>query len=64
MYRVDGFLGFFKGNGITMVSQVPFSALEFYFYEVYKNNLFNDVSKEEYTLRHKMICGGLTGTTA
>ena len=36
----EGTLGFFKGNGLTVLKIAPFSAIEFYFYEVYKSNLF------------------------
>jgi hypothetical protein len=40
MYQLEGYKGFFKGNGITMAKIIPFSAIEFYFYEVYKSNLY------------------------
>ena len=40
MYKTEGFVGFFKGNGATVAKIAPFSAFEFYFYEVFKNNLY------------------------
>lgn len=40
MYKSEGFLGYFKGNGATVAKIAPFSALEFYFYEVFKTNLY------------------------
>jgi len=40
MYTTEGVMGFFKGNGVTVLKIAPFSAAEFYFYEVYKQNLF------------------------
>ena len=40
MYTTEGFRGFFKGNGATVAKIAPFSAFEFYFYEVFKGSLF------------------------
>jgi hypothetical protein len=40
MRQREGIIGFFKGNGMTVMKIAPFSAFEFYFYEVFKNNLF------------------------
>jgi len=51
-----------KGNGVNVLRIAPFSAFEFYFYELYKNNLMpadNPDSK-----LGKLMCGGLTGMTA
>lgn len=61
MYKHEGFYGFFKGNGVNVVRIAPFSAFEFYFYEVYKKQLFGG---ENLTAWQKLICGGLTGSTA
>jgi solute carrier family 25 (mitochondrial phosphate transporter), member 23/24/25/41 len=41
MYNKEGVKGLFRGNGVNIVIQAPFTALEFYFYEVFKNNLYN-----------------------
>jgi hypothetical protein len=40
MYKAEGFPGFFKGNGATIMKIAPFSAFEFYFYEIFKSRLF------------------------
>ena len=40
MYTLEGYLGFFKGNGATVLKIAPFSAAEFYFYEVFKTGLY------------------------
>ena len=40
----------------------PFSAFEFYFYEVFKNNLFGHKKQLGYV--DKLISGGLTGIVA
>lgn len=47
MYKLEGYLGFFKGNGATVLKIAPFSAAEFYFYEVYKNKLYPGKSRNE-----------------
>ena len=64
MYRMEGMAGFFKGNGMTVLKITPFSAAEFYFYEVFKNNLYPGKTKNELGYKAKLICGSLTGITA
>ena len=49
MFKTEGMLGYFKGNGATVLKIFPFSALEFYFYELFKNNLYAGKSKNELT---------------
>ena len=61
MWRNEGLYGFFKGNGVNIVRIAPFSAFEFFFYEVYKQNFFSGDSSGTSA---KLICGGLTGMTA
>ena len=56
--------GFFKGNGATVAKIAPFSAFEFYFYEVYKSNLYPGKERRDFTFSQKLICGGITGATA
>ena len=57
-------IGYFKGNGLTILKIAPFSAIEFYFYEVYKSNLFPGLEKHQLSYWQKLIAGGLTGVTA
>uniref|UniRef100_A0A7S3J4R6 Mitochondrial carrier protein n=1 Tax=Euplotes harpa TaxID=151035 RepID=A0A7S3J4R6_9SPIT len=62
MYRKEGIVGFYKGNGVNVFRASPCAALEFLFYEIYKsvlvdNSLANDV-------RGKFVCGALAGVTA
>ena len=40
MYRKEGVLSFFKGNGVNVVRIAPFSGFEFFFYEFYKGHIF------------------------
>jgi len=39
MWATEGIKGMFKGNGMAVLKNAPFAALEFYFYELFKNNL-------------------------
>ena len=61
MWKNEGVYGFFKGNGVNVVRIAPFSAFEFFFYDLYKNNLFSGDSAGNLA---KLCCGGLTGMTA
>lgn len=49
---------------MTVLKITPFSAAEFYFYEVYKNNLYPGKTKMQLGYKEKLICGSLTGVTA
>ena len=64
MYKLEGMVGFFKGNGATVAKIAPFSAFEFYFYEVFKTNLYPGVPKNKLSYMQKLYCGGLTGMAA
>ena len=64
MAKTEGMLGFFKGNGMTVLKITPFSAAEFYFYEVYKSNLYPGKEKHQLGYTPKLICGSITGVTA
>lgn len=56
--------GYFKGNGLTVIKIAPFSAFEFYFYEVFKSNLFPGKTKSQLNYLEKLVAGGLTGVAA
>lgn len=62
MWKEERLLGFFKGNGVNVIRSGPFSALEMYFYELYKHNIFKATDQLSFT--SKLFCGGLTGMTA
>jgi solute carrier family 25 phosphate transporter 23/24/25/41 len=49
---------------MTVLKIAPFSAIEFYAYEVYKQKLFPGKEKHQLTYFEKIIAGGLTGITA
>ena len=62
MWQVEGWRGFFKGNGVNIVKIAPFSAFEFYFYELFKHKLFPHSKGGD--VMSKLICGSLTGMVA
>ena len=65
MYSTEGMKGFFKGNGTNIVKIAPFSAFEFFFYELFKNALCPHVENRGHlTFKDKLMCGGLTGMVA
>jgi hypothetical protein len=64
MYQSEGYRGFFKGNGATVVKIAPFSAAEFYFYEFFKTNLYSGTPNNKLGFGQKLICGGFTGMVA
>jgi len=47
------------GNGANVVRVFPFTAFQFYFYELFKRVLFPKGEKNVYKM--KFICGGLSG---
>jgi solute carrier family 25 phosphate transporter 23/24/25/41 len=64
MYKSEGMAGYFKGNGATIMKIAPFSAFEFYFYEIFKGSLFPGRTKNQLGFGQKLVCGGLTGVVA
>lgn len=44
MWQKEGLYGFFKGNGVNVVRIAPFTAFEFFFYDLYKHTLFGGLA--------------------
>ena len=62
IYRHEGILGYYKGNGAMMVRVFPYAAIQFMCYEQYKKLLkpyFRDTSHG-----NKLVAGSFTGVTA
>ena len=64
MYQKEGVKGLFKGNMINCIGAAPFTALEFYLYEFFKNNLWPNIEYTDLTLKHKLACGATAGVCA
>ena len=46
MWMKEGYKSLLKGNGVNLLVQAPFTSFEFFFYEFYKNNLFQNIPRE------------------
>ena len=72
IYKNQGFLGLFKGNVPSLIRIFPFSAIEFYSMEFFKNIFFRTISEKDKDpmqinkekFKALMICGTLTGLCA
>ena len=62
IWRHEGFLGFYKGNGAQLVRIFPYAAIQFMAYEQYKKLLRPYFSQRTHT--SKLIAGSMTGITA
>lgn len=61
-YKFEGMKGFFKGNGTNVLRIVPFSALEFYIFEICKGLFMSENDP-----RNKgglVLCGSIAGIIA
>lgn len=61
MWKNEGFYGLLKGNGVNVIRIAPFTAFEFFFYDLYKSFLFGGVDA---SIPAKLVCGGMTGMSA
>ncbi|KAH7276856.1 hypothetical protein KP509_39G024700 [Ceratopteris richardii] len=67
IYKEDGFLGFFRGNGINVLKVAPESAIKFYSYEMIKDFITKADglhSKDEITTMGRLMAGGTAGAIA
>lgn len=63
MYRDEGWRGFMRGNGTNCVRIVPYSAVQFGAYSIYKRFAETSPGADLDPLR-RLICGGLAGITS
>jgi len=63
IYVSQGIKGFYVGAGTLVAWAVPFSAIEFYSVELYRNILIRGNNNHN-TLFYNIICGGLAGFSA
>lgn len=45
MFQKEGYRGYLRGNIVNCMGGIPFNSLEFFFYELAKNNLFPAIDK-------------------
>ena len=63
-YKTQGLNGLFKGNSASVARIFPFSAIEFYSFEKYKNFFIRGKPKQKNHLFKLFICGALSGLNA
>ena len=63
MYKDEGWRGFMRGNGTNCVRIVPYSAVQFGAYNVYKRFAEPTPGADLDPLR-RLVCGGLAGITS
>lgn len=62
--KTQGILGPFKGNSASIARIFPFSAIEFYAFEYFKNKIIRGQKARQNSLYYTSICGALTGLSA
>ncbi|EFJ38660.1 hypothetical protein SELMODRAFT_6879, partial [Selaginella moellendorffii] len=62
--REEGGLAFWKGNGVTIVHRLPYSAINFYSYEQYKAVKSSGDDNSGARLLARFVAGGGAGITA
>jgi len=67
-YKKEGIFSFYKGLGATLISGVPYVAMQMSFYEIFKRNISEKViiggNTYDSPIIHKLICGALAGLVA
>jgi hypothetical protein len=63
-YNTEGIKGLFKGNSAAIIRVFPFSAIEFYSFEFYKNVFIRGRADRQNNFFYTLLCGGLTGLNA
>lgn len=66
IWKEDGLLGFFRGNGLNVVKVAPESAIKFYTYEMLKGMIANsrDEEKRDIGTAGRLFSGGIAGAVA
>lgn len=62
VYLKEGFKGIFGGYGATLARDLPFSALQFAFYEELRINFIE--SKNEVNISKELLCGAIAGSAS
>jgi len=66
IWKEEGFLGFFRGNGLNVVKVAPESAIKFYAYEMLKDVIgdFKGGDKVDIGPGGRLLAGGMAGAVA
>jgi len=64
MWREEGWRGFMAGNGTNCIRIVPYSAVQFGSYNLYKRHFFESYPDAPLSSLQRLICGGIAGVTS
>ncbi|GAV82797.1 Mito_carr domain-containing protein/EF_hand_3 domain-containing protein/EF_hand_5 domain-containing protein [Cephalotus follicularis] len=63
IWKEDGLLGFYRGNGLNVLKVAPESAIKFYAYEMLKNVIGGE-DKSDIGTSGRLFAGGMAGAVA
>ncbi|KAI1502841.1 mitochondrial carrier domain-containing protein [Biscogniauxia marginata] len=64
MWKEEGWRGFMRGNGTNCIRIVPYSAVQFGSYNLYKRSFFEKYPGAGMSPFERLICGGIAGITS
>lgn len=64
MWREEGWRGFMAGNGTNCIRIVPYSAVQFGSYNLYKRHFFEKYPGADLSPVERLVCGGIAGITS
>ncbi|XXH03591.1 hypothetical protein Hte_009996 [Hypoxylon texense] len=64
MWKEEGWRGFMAGNGTNCIRIVPYSAVQFGSYNLYKRHFFEKYPGAPLSPLQRLICGGIAGITS
>lgn len=63
-FHADGFRGFYRGFGITVMREIPFTSIQFPLYESFKKQLAVRLGRKSLYAHEAATCGSLAGGIA
>lgn len=64
MWKEEGWRGFMRGNGTNCIRIVPYSAVQFGSYNLYKRQFFEKYPGAQLSPLERLVCGGIAGITS
>ncbi|KAI0393311.1 solute carrier family 25 member 42 [Xylariaceae sp. FL0594] len=64
MWREEGWRGFMRGNGTNCIRIVPYSAVQFGSYNLYRRHIFERQPGTVMNPFERLLCGGIAGITS
>ncbi|KAI0189214.1 mitochondrial carrier domain-containing protein [Xylaria flabelliformis] len=64
MWKEEGWRGFMRGNGTNCIRIVPYSAVQFGSYNLYRKHLFEREPGTVMNPLERLFCGGIAGITS